>query len=90
MPDSHHMEGLRFEGPAVYRIVVQGRLEERMSDRLGGMRIEVAGEGEKTAGTTLVGQLRDQAELSGVLNTLYELHLPILAVENVDGESSTS
>jgi hypothetical protein len=26
--------------------------------------------------TTLTGRLRDQAELAGVLNSLYELHLP--------------
>jgi hypothetical protein len=31
--------------------------------------------------TTLVGSLRDQAKLLGVLNNLYELHLPILSVE---------
>jgi hypothetical protein len=30
--------------------------------------------------------VRDQAELSGVLNTLYELHLPILSVECLKGE----
>jgi hypothetical protein len=29
----------------------------------------------------LNGQLRDQAELAGVLNTLYELHLRLLLVE---------
>jgi hypothetical protein len=28
----------------------------------------------------MTGQLRDQAELTGVLNSLYELHLPILSV----------
>jgi len=31
--------------------------------------------------TELNGQLCDQAELAGVLNTLYELHLRILLVE---------
>jgi hypothetical protein len=31
--------------------------------------------------TTLEGYLRDQAALFGVLNTLYELHLPVLSVE---------
>jgi hypothetical protein len=31
--------------------------------------------------TTLTGRLKDQAELSGVLNGLYELHLPILSVK---------
>jgi len=34
--------------------------------------------------TLLVGHLIDQAALSGVLNTLYELHLPLLSVENLD------
>lgn len=32
---------------------------------------------------TLEGRLRDQTELSGVLNSLYELHLPILSIENL-------
>jgi hypothetical protein len=36
--------------------------------------------------TTLVGRLRDQAELSGVLNSLYDLHQPILKVEVVNAE----
>jgi len=34
----------------------------------------------------LTGRLRDQAELSGVLNSLYGLHLPILKVEVANGE----
>jgi hypothetical protein len=36
--------------------------------------------------TTLTGRLKDQAELSGVLNSLYELHLPILAVSIVESD----
>lgn len=31
--------------------------------------------------TLLSGPIRDQAELMGLLNTLYELHLTILSVE---------
>jgi hypothetical protein len=30
--------------------------------------------------TTWFGELSDQAALAGVLNTLYELHLPVLSV----------
>jgi len=41
---------------------------------------------DQTAMTTLVGRLRDQAELSGVLNSLYDLRLSILKVEVVEGE----
>jgi hypothetical protein len=33
--------------------------------------------------TTLLGELSDQAALAGVLNTLYELHLPVLSVERL-------
>jgi hypothetical protein len=32
----------------------------------------------------LVGCSQDQAELAGMLNTLYELHLPLLSVDYLD------
>jgi hypothetical protein len=35
--------------------------------------------------TTLVGRVRDQTELTGILNSLYEMHLPILSVKNLSG-----
>jgi hypothetical protein len=37
--------------------------------------------------TILVGRLADQAALSGILNSLYELHMPVLSAECVDSES---
>jgi hypothetical protein len=37
--------------------------------------------------TTLEGRVRDQAELTGVINSLYELHLPILSVQNLTENS---
>jgi hypothetical protein len=67
----------------VYRIVVQGLLEERFSDRLAGMGIRANGGPGGGDVTTLVGYLQDQAQLIGVMNALYELHLPILSVENI-------
>ena len=67
--------------PATYRIKVQGWLDESKSEFLGGMTITTSSQGDEGVMTTLVGRLRDQAELSGVLNTLYEFHLPILSVE---------
>lgn len=67
--------------PTKYRIRVRGELDDRWAARLGGMTItSECGEADKTV-TTLEGCVRDQAELSGVLNTLYELHLPVLSVE---------
>jgi hypothetical protein len=39
---------------------------------------------EKLPVTILVGHLIDQAALAGVLNALYELHMPLLSVECMD------
>jgi hypothetical protein len=72
--------------PVTYRIEVEGHLAESSSDCLAGMRITVGERLDQTTMTTLVGRLRDQAELSGVLNSLYDLRLPILKVEVVKGE----
>jgi hypothetical protein len=50
------------------------------------MRITARKRSDQTFVTTLIGRLRDQAELSGVLNSLYDLHMSILKVEVVNGE----
>ncbi len=71
------------EGAAISRIQVRGVLDESLSERLGGMKITTDRSDEQQPVTTLEGFLRDQAALSGVLNTLYELHVPVLAVERV-------
>lgn len=71
---------------ATYRIKVQGYLDESRSEFLGGMTITTASQGDQGVVTTLEGRLKDQAEFSGVLNTLYELHLPVLLVECIRNE----
>ena len=71
--------------PAVYRIKVKGVVPDGWINRLGGLHIT----GRASEGTILVGRLEDQAELSGVLNTLYELHLVLLSVEVLSWEDST-
>ena len=48
------------------------------------MAIKQSEASDKPPVTILIGHLRDQAALAGVLNTLYELHLPVLSVENLD------
>ena len=78
---------IKYGGPAVYRIVVQGRLDEAWSDRLAGMSIlTTQGQGQMER-TTLQGRVLDQPQLQGVLETLYGLHLSILVVEKIDGET---
>jgi hypothetical protein len=71
-----------------YRIKVQGKLDEKWSDRLGGMGITVDRSSGQSPVTTLEGRLRDQAALAGVLNTLYELHLQVLSVVCLDKKES--
>ena len=67
--------------PATYRIQVKGALSETWSGRLGDMKISNGQSLGEESLTTLEGCLRDQAALSGVLNTLYELHLMLVSVE---------
>jgi hypothetical protein len=64
----------------VYRIRVGGLVDPNWSDWLGGMTI-TTWESRGTLLTDLVGELTDQAALAGVLNALYEMHLPLLRVE---------
>jgi len=52
------------------------------------MKITMSSQGDEGVSATLVGRLKDQAELSGVLNTLYELHLPLLSVEILSYEET--
>lgn len=81
MPESFVWKGHKLETPATYRIRVQGSLDRTWSDRLGGMAITAENNARGSPVTILVGHLTDQAALVGVLNSLYELHLPILKVE---------
>lgn len=69
--------------PLVYRVRVQGIIPLDMSTRFRGMQITNAADlGEDRS--TIVGSLPDQSALAGVLNTLYEMHYPVLSVECLD------
>jgi hypothetical protein len=70
-----------FDQPAVYSIRVRGRIDPSWSTRLEGMVIHPSSDDLGSPATTLEGEINDQSALAGVLNTLYELHLPVLSVE---------
>ena len=67
---------------------MQGEVGLNWSDRLGGMRVlpSTLVEGNKV--TVLQGRVSDQAELAGILNTLYALHLPLLALQCLQSDGS--
>lgn len=71
--------------PGSYRIQVKGRLEPRWSDRLGGLSITTETPEGGSVQSVLIGRLPDQAALSGVLSTLYDLRLPLVSVECLEG-----
>ena len=83
MPDELLGKNLTFEKPATNRIRVTGHIEDSLADRLGGMVITRAFTSDGRSITILVGHMSDQAALAGVLNELYELHLPLLTVETL-------
>jgi hypothetical protein len=84
MNKTAHRDPLPFDSPAHYQIVVQGRIDATWSDRLEGMKTCLAAETRDSPVTTaLEGELCDQAALAGVLNTLYEMHLPVISVKRL-------
>ena len=80
-----HFEYPTMSESATYRIRVQGRLDPGWSDRVGGMHIETLARGDGTSESVLEGRLADQAALTGVLNTLYEWHLPVISADCLGG-----
>ena len=68
----------------IYIIKVQGELPEAWSERLQGMTITVDSSERNRPTTILEGPMRDQAALSGVLNTLYDRHIPVISVERIN------
>ena len=75
-----------FTSPGLYRIRVRGHIDDSLADQLGGMIITRAFTSGKDPMTILIGSMKDQSALSGVLNELYELHLPLLTVELLSGQ----
>jgi hypothetical protein len=66
-------------GPSRYRIVLRGRLSERFESAFEGMALE-AGPNQ----TVLVGEIRDQAHLYGLLDRLRDFRIDLVAVEPAD------
>jgi hypothetical protein len=77
---------LKMEDSATYIIRVQGCLEEVWSDRLANMTITMDLKDQKAPVSMLQGRIRDQSELVGVLNGLYQMRVPILSMDVLSEE----
>jgi hypothetical protein len=73
----------KFDRTVTYQIYVQGRIDPDWPGRLEGMSISPAAAQDRTI-TILEGKLRDQAALAEVLNTLYEMQLPVISLRWLD------
>jgi len=68
-----------------YRIVLRGRLSERFESAFEGMAL-VPGPKQ----TVLVGDVRDQAHLYGLLDRLRDFGIELIAVEQAETRDLTS
>jgi hypothetical protein len=63
-------------GQSRYRIVLRGRLSERFESAFEGMALEPG-----SNQTVLIGEVRDQAHLYGLLDRLRDFGIELVAVE---------
>ena len=75
---------LTMAGAATYQIIVQGTIGPSWANRLADMNITERRSENGEVKTVLVGRLADQAALSGILDRLYELRLPVVSVDCLD------
>ena len=71
------------DGNALYQIKVKGVLQEQWSDWFNGLVITPHPDGY----TTLVGPVRDQAALHGLMNKIRDIGLTLLAVKRLERPS---
>jgi hypothetical protein len=69
----------------VYKISVQGKLDERWSDWFSGLAVAVENGLGNPPITTLVGST-DQAALRGILCKLWDLNLTLISVHRVEAD----
>jgi hypothetical protein len=71
-------------GPVEYEILVDGRLDQRWSTWFGAMTLSpLPGDGPVEI-TRLCGPVADQAQLRGILNTIWDLNLGVLSLTVID------
>ncbi len=69
-----------FKTAAAYRIVVQGKIDAERAESLLGLQATIKKINNQKFISMLVGQINDQAALSGILNMLYEMHMTVISV----------
>lgn len=76
--------GKRFDKPGIYHIRVKGVLDKKWSDWFDGFALTSQPDDE----TLLVGTVKDQAALHGLLAKIRDLGLPLLTVQRIENEAT--
>lgn len=75
-------------GLSKYQITVKGKLAEHWDDLFNGVLIDFVNDVEDGPLSVLVCQVRDQAELTGILNWIHQMNLVLLEVKVVKKEKN--
>lgn len=81
--DKKNFYDSEFDNPIEYTILVRGKILPGASCRIEEMTISHQSLEDGSIITVLKGQLADQAALNGVINAIYELHLPLISVRKL-------
>jgi hypothetical protein len=71
---------------AAYRILVQGRIDERWSEWFNDLVLLPGVDADGKSVTTLSGTLPDQAALRGLVNKLWDLNLTLVSLTRLRAE----
>lgn len=73
---------LSIEGKAYYSIQLQGVLDQFWADQFGNLKVLTfpANDMHRPPVTTIVGEVVDQAALTGFLNLVFDLGMPLISV----------
>lgn len=82
-PEKKKEQDFGFGKAAIYKIKVIGKIPRDYIDRFSNMSFQQQNDGDKTI-SVLTGSLPDQAALSGVMNTLYDIHMTVLSVKIIN------
>lgn len=74
----------------LYNIRVQGNLDPKWSEWLGGMSMRCEQASNGLPETVLTGPVADQAALRGILTRLWDLNLDVVSVGRIRRERSRS
>jgi len=89
IPDQFNGVPLKISAPATYRIEVEGAVSESLLGAFENIHTTTHQRSDHSIVTILVVRVMDQAEFSGLLNTLYDWHLPIRAVKLMSKSNGT-